>query len=229
MNPNDKLKAFDAKWLRSVPGLVISELCSSADFITIPHGQIIYGLGTDQNWLWGLQRGCARVHVCMNEMEPILGHLHHPGAWFGETEVLQNISSPVEMRAAGEVSVVRIHYVKFRSLANQNPALWEALAILASMNQTLGMSAANDLVMRTSSKRLAAVLLRLSGDRANYQETTISTTIRANQDEIANLANLSISKTSEELAGFKKAKAVHHKYGKVEIIDSHKLQAILEN
>jgi len=106
------------------------------------------GIGAKQDALWDVAHGQVRVLVALNEMEPVLGHVHQQGAWFGESELLLGVPGLVEMQAAGEVTLVRVPFVEFRRLAKAHAALWEALARLTSMNQVLAMTAANDLALR---------------------------------------------------------------------------------
>ena len=194
----------------------------------MPNKGVIYGIGAEQDSLWGLASGQVRVQVALNEMAPVLGHIHQQGAWFGESEPLLGVPGLVEMQAAGEVALVRVPFVKFRHLANAHPVLWEALAKLTSMNQVLAMSAANDLALRSGRLRLLATLLRLCGQRADYQDSRPLATIPASQQEIARLANVSLSKASELLCSFAREKLIVLEYGRVVVLDPLKLRTLID-
>lgn len=135
----------------------------------------------------------------MAELDPDLGHIRHPGAWFGESELIHGIDGIVEMQAIKETRLARVPYKRFHKLAYDEPTLWEAFARLTSINQLLAMSAANDLALRTSKKRLAATILRLSGKRGVMQGSLTSEFVQASQSDIATLANVSPSKVSIHL------------------------------
>jgi CRP-like cAMP-binding protein len=132
------------------------------------------------------------------------------------------------MQAAGETMLVRVPFPIFRPLANAYPELWEALARLASMNQILARSAANDLALRTGRMRLAATLLRLSGQRADFQHSAPRKVIPASQQEVANLANVSLSKACDELGAFAKTKLIQLEYGRIVVLDPEELRAIID-
>ena len=129
--------------------------------------------------------GQVQVRIPLIEMEPVLGHIHQPGAWFGESELIQGVDGLVEMKAVGPTAVAKVPYSRFRQLAYRQPDLWEAFTRLTSMNQLLAMSAANDLVLRTSQKRIAATLLRLSGRRGVLQGSYQADVVNASQQEVA--------------------------------------------
>lgn len=219
---------FAAAWLRDVPPAVLERLRTLGKVISFEDRGVVYGLGADQRWLWSVVIGQVRVEITLNEMEPVLGHIHQTGAWFGESEPLLGVPGLVEMRASGKTSVLRIDYAAYRALANEHPELWEALARLTSMNQLLAMTAANDLGLRTGRMRLAAVLLRLGGFRANLQRSATSLTIPASQTEVANLANVSLSKASEELNRFAGTSIVRLEYGRIVILDPQELRRVID-
>ena len=119
-----KPDVFSARWLNDVPPAAIEKLRSVSDRISIPNRGTVYGLGAEQRWLWGISSGQVRVHVSLNEMEPVLGHIHQAGAWFGESEPLQQLPGLVEMQAAGEISVARIDFARFRAIADSVSPCW---------------------------------------------------------------------------------------------------------
>lgn len=219
---------FASAWLLGVSTKTVGQLQRIAEFYDYKHNDTIYALGGPQNYLWGTASGRVNVLIAMNEMEPVLGHVHHPGAWFGESELIHGIDGLVEMQAVGDTRVARVPYQPFRKLAYDTPELWEAFARLTSMNQLLAMSAANDLALRTSRQRLAATLLRLSGRRGVHQGSVPSDTVRASQQDLARLANVSTSKASVHLGDMARGGLIRLEYGKTMILDETKLRKVIE-
>lgn len=218
-----------AGWLRSMPPDVVEKLRALSDRIAVGDKALVYAHGAEQKWLWGVVAGQVRVHVALNEMEPTLGHIHHVGAWFGESEPLLEVPGLVEMRASGETTVEKIAYARFRRLANEHPELWEGLARLTAMNQVLAMTAANDLALRTGRKRLAAALLRLSGQRAVLQGSLEVAIVKTSQQDIAGLANLALSKVSAHLGALAGANLIRLEYGRIRILDPDGLQDVINH
>lgn len=219
---------FSSAWLDGVSHDPLRELRQISDVVQFEHNSVIYSLGGPQEWLWGIASGRVQVRVAMMEMEMVLGHVHHPGAWFGESELANKLDGLVEMKAVGTTVVSRVPYKRFRAIANRHPELWEAFARLTSMNQLLAMSAANDLALRTSRKRLAATLLRLSGRRGVRQGSWHSNVVHASQQDIAHLANVSLSKTSLHLGELANEGLVLLYYGRIEINEPDKLTTIVQ-
>ena len=219
---------FASAWLHSVPTEIVRLIHPISEIIEYKNKDTIYALGGPQEYLWGVVGGRVNVLVAMSEMDPVLGHVHHPGAWFGESEVIHGIDGLVEMKAVGVTRVARLPYAAFRKHANSHPSLWEAFARLTSMNQLLAMSAANDLALRTSRQRLAATLLRLSGKRGVLQGSRPADTVRASQQDIATLANVSASKASAHLGTMANEGLIRLEYAQVAILDEAKLLEVIE-
>lgn len=206
---------------------MVEQLRRISNTIHYQNGDVVYAMGGPQDYLWGVKAGQLRVEVAMNEMEPVLGHIHHAGAWLGESEVLLGLPGLVEMRAIGDISMTRVKYNHFSILADKHPALWTGLARLTSFNQLLAMSAANDLVLRTSRQRLAATLLRLTGHRGVFQACATTESVLVTQSELANLTNLALSKTSDHLREMSKDGLIGLEYRRIVLRDFNGLGAII--
>lgn len=226
---NDEFDVFASAWLQGVPTEELSKLGRITEFVNYSDKDTIYALGGPQKWLWGVVSGRVKVLVAMIEMDPVLGHIHHAGAWFGESELIHGIDGLVEMKALGKARLAKVPYSQFRNLAYDSPVLWEAFSRLTSMNQLLAMSAANDLALRTSRQRLAATLLRLCGKRGVLQGSHSSNVVSASQQDIATLANISASKASVHLGDLAKERFIELAYGRVDVLDENGLLAVIGN
>lgn len=225
--PRTGFDVFSSAWLHDVPANALDLLRQITEFVDFKDKDTIYALGGPQEWVWGIADGRVKVLVAMTEMDPVLGHIHHPGAWFGESEVIHAIDGLVEMKAVGETRLSKVPYAKFRKIANEHPALWEAFARLTSMNQLLAMSAANDLALRTSRQRLAATLMRLCGRRGVMQGSRASNIVNASQLEIAPLANVSASKASVHLGELAGEGFIRLEYGRIDVLDEAGLLGVI--
>ena len=221
-------KAFSAAWLRDVPEKIVADLAVLGEEVSFGDKAVVYAQDAEQTCLWGVVRGQVRVMVTLNELEATLGHIHHAGAWLGESEPLLGLPGLVEMRSSGETVLVRIPFPRFRRLANVYPELWEALARLTAMNQLLAMSAANDLALRTGRHRIAASLLRLGGHRGVLQGSATTQEIKITQQELSNLSNLAPSKVSPHLKALEAGNFIQLRYGKITIIDIEGLSSSID-
>jgi CRP-like cAMP-binding protein len=225
--PQNPSTVFDASWLSNLSRDALDAFRASCSFVKVPNGHSIYRLGSRQNRLWGVAEGQVRVHVATNEMQPVLGHIHTPGSWFGEVEFVLSQPAYVEMAAAGDSMLCRVDGKNFRRLARQFPELWESVARLASLNLWMATSAANDLALRTGQKRIAAVILRLSGNRAAVQNNAPVDTIHASQQEVAELSNVARTTAWKILKEFRKLGLIELDYARVTILSRQGLLDVL--
>ncbi|WP_209509564.1 Crp/Fnr family transcriptional regulator [Ruegeria sp. HKCCE4150] len=219
---------FDARWLSGVSEASKSELKRLTEFQNFDVGDIIYALGGPQKWLWAIVDGQVQIRVAFIETEPVLAHMYHAGAWFGESELIHGIDGLIEVKATVPTKVARIAYTPFRRIADERPELWRAFALLASMNQLLAMSAANDLTLTKPKQRIAATLLRLSGQRGNIQGSGSADEIRASQQDIANLANIARSKASIHLRSLATSGLIETNYNRFKLLDHKGLTKLID-
>lgn len=219
---------FATAWLHGVSDGVLRDLAGLGEVVSFADKAVVYAQDAEQNCLWGIISGQVRVMVTLNELDTTLGHIHHARAWLGESEPIMGLPGLVEMRSSGETTLIRIPYSKFRGLANRHPELWEALARLASMNQLLAMSAANDLALRTGRQRIAATLLRLGGHRGVLQRSATTRVIKITQQELSDLANLASSKVSPHLKALEGKNLIQLGYGKITIVDIDGLSSSID-
>lgn len=210
---------FSAHWLHAVGTATAEKLDRITERIEYDKGDTVYAIGGPQRWLWAIEQGEVQIRLTLIETEPVLAHMYYTGAWFGESELIHNIDGIIDVTANTSTKMARVPYSSFCRIADVEPELWKALVLLTSMNQMLAMSAANDLTLRKSRSRLAAVLLRLSGMRNNFQRAGFTDTVRANQQEIADLSNLARSKASVYLREFEREGLVELNYNSVRILD----------
>ncbi|MEM1074451.1 MAG: Crp/Fnr family transcriptional regulator [Pseudomonadota bacterium] len=223
----DRSDVYASAWLKGLTTDAINDLQAITEFMEYENKDTIYAIGGPQQWIWGICSGCVKVLVAMAKMDPVVGHIHHPRAWFGESEPLLGIDGLVEMKAIGQTTVARVPYTKFKECADGKPELWEAYARLCSMNQLLAVAAANDLALVRSEKRIAATLLRLSGQRSVLQGSEASDIVHANQQEVATLANISLSKASGHLNKMAREGFIDLRYGHISILDPRGLQTVI--
>jgi CRP-like cAMP-binding protein len=226
---NPMSQVFKAAWLANLPTAAAEQLMAVCRSMAFDDGDYIYQLGARQDRLWGVESGQVRVHVATNEMHPVLGHIHTPGAWFGEVELVLGQPAYVAMQAAGPTRLRVIDASQFRQLARRHPELWESVARLASLNLWLATLAANDMALRAARQRMAAVVLRLSGNRGAFQNAQPVDSIHATQQELADLANVARATASKALLEFQSLGYLELNYGIVILHSTEGLTAAVES
>jgi CRP-like cAMP-binding protein len=165
--------------------------------------------------------------VTMNEQDPRFGHVAGPGFWFGETEVVTGEAGIIEMVAASETTLIALNRAALDAIAKDHPGVWPALTLLAVQNQGLAIGAADDLMLRNTTQRLAAVLLRLSARRNAFQGVPPLTHIPASWNELAEAASMSRSKVAAILSEFASANLIRTRQRWIEIVNAKGLENVL--
>lgn len=219
---------FGSKWLSNNDETAIDRLRRASTCVDLSRGGLVYAYGAPQDSLYGVVTGQVRVFVITNEMHPALGHIHAPGAWFGEVESILQIDSYVQMEADVETQLVRIRVKEFRILAAEYPNLWESVTRLTALNLWYATCAANDLALRTPRQRIAASVLRLAGYRAATQGNPPINSLRVSQQEIADLSNVARTTASRLLHEFQEKEILCLDYGRIIVLDAKRLAEVLD-
>lgn len=209
------LKILKSGWLARVPSGVADLLVGSASPVRFGEGETVYGFGQRQNRLFGVVSGTVRMWVTMNEQEPRFGHIAGPGFWFGETELVTGKAGIMEMAAYGETLLYAIDRPSIDRLGETIPGIWQAIALLAVMNQGTAIGAADDLLIRNSEQRLAAVLLRLSSRRSAFQGVPPLDRLPVTRAELAEVSSLSQSTTAALVADFVRSGLIRTGYREI--------------
>ncbi|MGB2933330.1 MAG: Crp/Fnr family transcriptional regulator [Methyloceanibacter sp.] len=220
-------KNLFAGWLGDVSPDFSAELLKRGEWMEMQTGSILYSIGEDQSSLWGLASGMVRMHVSMNEHEGRLGHIVGPGFWFGEYELVAGGPRIMEMEAAEDPVLLRVRPDVLKDILARSPENWRWLTLLAVQHQAVAITAADDLMLRSAVKRLAALLLRLSGRRAAHPSSMPLDTIPATQQEVALAANMSRATAGEILRDFEAAGLISRDYRAIHIHQARGLSGLL--
>jgi len=194
--------ALEAGWLGHLDPYIAKRIIEVGKPQRLIDGQTITTFGEERNCIHGVLLGAVKMFVTMNEQPPRFGHVVGTGFWFGDHEILSGAPRIMELAASGETLLLRVDRRDIDRLADAGLAIWESLYTLAVMNQGLAIGAADDLMIRNSRQRLAAVLLRLGSFRNAYQGVRPMSTIPATWNEIAEVSCLSRSKLASLLSEF---------------------------
>jgi CRP/FNR family cyclic AMP-dependent transcriptional regulator len=214
-------------WLSRIPPEIATAIIDAGRPKHFSNGDTIYGFDQPQDCLYGIAKGIVRMWIMMNEQEPRFGHIAGPGFWFGENELVTGKHRTMEMIACGESLLHMVDRSTVDRLAKHNTGIWPAVALLAVMNQGTAIGAADDLLIRDSKKRLAAVLLRLCQRRNAFQGVTHLDRIPITHNELAEASCLSRSATAALLSNLSASGLISTEYGSISILNAEGLAAIM--
>lgn len=216
-----------AGWLGDLPKDFAKSFVAIGRWVPIEQGQIVYCNGDTSLDLLGVSRGTARMQIAMNEHEQRVGHVIGPGFWFGEVEFVSGVPRIMEIEASSDLLLLQVTRTDFQHLAVTYPEAWRWISLLVVQHLTIAAGAADDLMLPSSSKRLAAVLLRLSGHRLGHPNSPKIDFVPATQQEIATAANLSRASTGKILREMEGCGELSIEYGALVIRDATSLAARL--
>lgn len=184
-------------WLAATPPHFRDEVLSRCITRRAEKGQQIFGRGDPPGGLWGLVSGTVAIEVESGQ-ETFLGHFAGPGYWIGAGPTITGQDRSVGVVATQASTLLLLPSVGFKEIAATDPEAWRWLAVLPMMQSLLALGIAQDLMIRSSRRRLVAILLRLGASRGPFAKADPEI-ITATQDEIAAMANLSRTATGKML------------------------------
>ena len=208
-------------WFSRIPVPLRSALLNVAWVQRYKTGQPLFAVGDQPGGLYGLESGCLALEAAQSDSPPQKTFLVHPGTWIGEGPVAGREVRMIGAWATRPSMVVAIEIAAFRRVAAQTPELWRHLTLLSLENNGRSIGLAQDLMLRGSLERLAALLARLGGLRDPHPPA--SPVVDATQSEIAGMANLSRSVVSSLLLKMERDGIVRLRRAGVEIVDAGRL------
>ncbi len=210
---------FESGWLSVVPEELHGRINDACTARTISKGTILWHFGDNADGLYLVVSGCIRVETSDVERGSSLLTIFHRGSWIGEIELLSGTRRITTMSALRDCSLLFLPRSDLMELSRQYPEIWRGLGYLASEHLYLAVAGMSDLMMRSGSDRLAAILLRICGARVPGFSGVITPDLDVTQAELAQLCNLSRSVISEHLEEFERCGIVETGYGRLKIVD----------
>lgn len=216
--------ALMAGWMGDIPSEIAARLLDVGSRVSLPAGTMVYAHGASDMDLYGIQSGTARMHIAMNEHEQRVAHICGPGFWFGEAELISESDRIMEVEAAEELVLHRVRSADFLCLCVTFPDLWRRIGLLSVQHLGLVIGAVDDLMLPSAEKRLAAVLLRLSGYRLAHPNSPPHPTIYITQEDLSVATNLSRASAGRLLREMATAGDIEIFYGSLRILNPDALQ-----
>ena len=168
--------------------------------------------------------GSVAISIAPQERGPYFAHLMGVGSWFGLAAAMHRQSRIVGMKATRPSKLLLLPMAEFDALVTENPGAWRYFTAMALMNASVAMNAADDLLIRDTSRRCIATLLRLAGVRNTSGLTPALDEVDVTQEELANLSNLSRNATGLLLRDMQKRGYIELAYKSIRILNAAALQ-----
>lgn len=186
--------------------------------------EFVFHLGDGPAGVFGIAEGSFILIAASERNVPRVGHVLHPGGWFGEGPLMGGHRRRLAVQACTPGEVVYLPLENIEKLCSATPAWHRLFGTLAFENLAVAVSIVTDLQLRRSEARLAAVLLRAAGrtvlapDRALFP-------VRLGQAELGEMANVSRQLVNATLRRWHQAGWITAHYGVVMVCDPERLLA----
>jgi CRP/FNR family transcriptional regulator, cyclic AMP receptor protein len=212
-------------WLVHTPPAFRDALLAEGVLRSFGRGDVVMRHGDAPNGLWVVVEGGLSLEIAPYEQGPNFAHVLRPGFWFGVMEGLTGggrLYSHVATRPSVCLHVPKRGVDKVLAV---DPEGWRWIGQLCAGHLALAIGAMNDLMIRSSEARLAAILLRLAGARDVDNPREAMPEIDASHEDFGVMANLSRSAVGRILKEFEDKRLVACGYGAVRILDQAGLRA----
>jgi CRP/FNR family cyclic AMP-dependent transcriptional regulator len=211
-------------WLSQMPEPFRLNFVGRCRLQKVAAGERVYGLDDPPGGIYGVAAGSISMQLAPQERGPYLGHLMGPGSWFGLAAAMHKHSRVIGVTATRASALLLLPMAEFDALVAENPASWRFFTAMALMNTSIAMGAADDLLIRDTSRRCIATLLRLAGRRNSAGPTPPLSEVDVTQEELAYLSNLSRNATGLLLRDLQKRGYIELAYKSIRILDAAALQ-----
>ncbi len=216
---NSKQFKFEGGWLSILPEELRGRVLDNCVARDIRKDKVLWHFGDEVDGLYLIQSGCIRAETTQSQHGPSMLIIFHSGSWIGEAEILAGTGRITTMQALRDCSLLFLPEPALSTLLKRFPEIWRGLGYLASEHLYLAVAGMSDLMMRSGSDRLAAILLRICGARVPGFSGVITPDLDVTQAELAQLCNLSRSVISEHLEELERCGIVETGYGRLKIVD----------
>lgn len=221
---DDKLRTLaESGWLSLVSRELRSRVIDACVTREAKKGDVLWRVGDETNGLYCLLSGSIRVEAAQTRHGPAMLTIFHAVSWIGEAEILAGTGRITTMTVLRNTSLLFLPTTRVLALSKTYPEIWRGLGYLATDHLYTAVAGLNDLTIRSSADRLAAILLRLCGARVPGFPNPRILDLDVTQSELAQLCNLSRSVIADHLDDFERCGQIEMGYGRLRILDAKSL------
>lgn len=226
MRGNDNsLSIFsDVGWLARQPADFREECLSQGRIVTAQRGEVIYREGDEGLSIYGLMSGALAALIGPPYLSPRLATIMGPGTWIGVGPVLTGNPRALEFRAVSDCRLLMVPGPAIEQLSNARPEYALAIGALAMTGTSLATRIAAELLIPSSNRRIAAIILRIAAP-TSAEARVGSEGIVVTQSQLAEMANVSRNVANGVLCRLRDAGWIETSYGRVTVRDRAALAA----
>lgn len=211
-------------WLSRQPEAFQLALLRKARLVSFDKGDHVYTAGDTSGGIFGVSSGAFAVDIMTAHAPPHLAHIMRAGGWTGTGPVLSGEPRAVTFRALESSHALQVPIAALTELSNQDGSTFRRLGALSDELTKIAIHAVRDLLISTPDRRLAAVLLRITGATTSGSTPPLYQ-VQVTQAELGELANLARESVNRVMSRLKERGWVGSRYSHVQILDAPALIA----
>jgi len=213
-------------WLSRLPADFRKAWLARAKPFTVLRDEIIYREGDEGRCLYGVVSGAMAITIGPPLLTPRLINIMRPGTWFGVGPLLREGGRRMEFRAAEPSRLLRVSGADIDRIAAQFADTQRHIGALAMYGHDLASRVASELLIPSSSRRIAAVIIRIATpDPVDGRVGPAG--VFVTQSQLAEMANVSRNLANAALRDFREAGWVDSRYNRLRATDRAALAAFV--
>lgn len=150
-------------WLAEIDPTLAAAVIQAGRALDLRKGELLYNPEDNPGGMYGVVAGGMLMATQGRDGLPMPGHIARRCHWFGYGSVLEKQRRSMIMSANEPTVLLHVPLAELERLRAEFPAANRAYGKLATLGEALYLATVADLLIRDTDRRLAGVLLRVSG------------------------------------------------------------------
>jgi CRP/FNR family cyclic AMP-dependent transcriptional regulator len=222
-------------WLAEIDPDLATAVIDAGRVLEFRRGDALYHPGDEPGGMYGVAEGGILLSTTGRDGLPVPGHIMRRCTWFGYASVLDRQRRKLIPSASEPSLVLYVPLSECERLRTSFPAAGRAFGQLATRGEALYLAIVTDLLTANTDRRLAAVLLRVTGAETPDRRSDLpidpltdpwsgSNGVPLTQSTLAELGNASSHTVARFIERATRAGWIDWKYGRVRISDIEQLK-----
>jgi CRP-like cAMP-binding protein len=150
-------------WMAEIDPALAAAVVQAGRTLDLRKGERLYHPDDNPGGMFGVVAGGMLMATSGRDGLPLPGHIARRCHWFGYGSVLEKQRRSMIMSANEQTVLLHVPLAELERLRAEFPAASRAYGKLATLGEALYLATVADLLIRGTDRRLAGVLLRVSG------------------------------------------------------------------
>lgn len=192
--------------------------------VMVPRGSQVFAAGDGFGGLYGVVSGGIGVEGVTRHLGPRLGHVYRAGGWFGEGPAMSGGPRKLGHRALEDSQLVLVPLPALQQWQRDDIGIARLLGVISEINSNIAACVARELLIPEAPRRIAAVLLRVTGSHEGLEPTDAQGFWLA-QADLGEMANASRHSVGRALGQFERWGWIAKSYNHIRVMDVPALSA----